>query len=106
MNGLMCSGGSVPFKATVTAEGTKLFSNKPNMRYVRISNLSSSYVSLAPKYAGTADNCPVEFGEGIVLAPKGTPGWFIEFNNNNMFYSDYWAITESGNADIAVLIGI
>lgn len=104
MNGLICSGGSNGSKVNVSATGAMILAYNRHYKYIRISNLSNTYVTIMPNPSEDGE-CPVEFGKGIVLAPKGTPGWFIEFNNNNMFYSDFWAITETGNADLAILAG-
>lgn len=105
MNGLICSGGSRAYKKAATPSGDIILPRNSHLKYIRISNMSDQYVCIAPMQADAKGGCPITFGEGIVLAPKGTPGWFIEFNNTNMFYSDFWAITESANADIAVLAG-
>ena len=105
MNGLICSGGSVSNKVTVNTSGTKIITSNRHLKYIRISNISDEYVTLAPVKENAAGEVPVVFGEGIILAPKGTPGWFIEFNNTNMFYSDFWAITEKSDADLSILRG-
>lgn len=103
MNGLICNGSSISSSTDVPSTGAMVLKRNTRLKYIRLSNLSDKYVSIAMQCCG--DSCPISFGEGIVLAPKGTAGWFIEFNNNNMFYSDIWAIPESGTSKIAVLAG-
>lgn len=106
MNGLICSGGSRAYNNVATSSGDIVLPRNPHLKYIRLSNMSDNYVCLAPMQADINGKCPIVFGQGIVLAPKGQPGWFIEFNNTNMFYSDIWAITEeSKTANIAVLAG-
>jgi hypothetical protein len=97
--GLICSGDTMPlgFTANTTSKALISTANK-DTKYLRISNLSNGYVYLA-------FNAPAELNKGLVLAPKGTVGWFVEFNNDNMIYGTLNAITESGTANIAILIG-
>ena len=104
MNGLICSGGSSADKINVSASGTQLVKFNRHLKYIRISNLSNSYITIMPQNS-VDGTCPCVNEKGIILAPKGTCGWFIEFNNDNMFYCDIWAITDSENADVAVLTG-
>ena len=66
-------------------------------KYLRVSNLSSNYVFLS-------FNADAEMDKGLVLAPKGTPGWFVEFNNDNMIYGTLNGIS-SGSSNLAILIG-
>lgn len=103
MNGNICNGGSHSLKATVTTDSTKILNLNTGLKYIRISNLSDQYVYITPVSRASLDKASI--GTGIVLAPKGLPGWFIEFNNNNMFYCDFWAIVESGIANLAILLG-
>ena len=103
-NGLICSGDTMPLGFTVTTTNTPLISThgtgstSPSSKYLRVSNLSNGYIYLS-------FNAPAELNKGLVLAPKGTPGWFVEFNNDNMIYGTLNAIAESGSANIAVLVG-
>ena len=97
--GLICSGDTMPLGFTATTTSQTLFSTaNKNTKYLRISNLSNGYVYLS-------FNAPAELNKGLVLAPKGTPGWFVEFNNDNMIYGALNAVAESGSANLAVLIG-
>lgn len=104
MNGLICSGDTVPLKFTVDTTSKALISTKgtgqlnQGAKYLRVANMSNSYVFLA-------FNSDAEIDKGLVLAPKGTPGWFVEFNNDNMIYGVLNGIVESGTATLAVLIG-
>lgn len=105
MNGLICSGGSRATSEAVDNTGKLILKRNSHLKYIRLSNLSSDYVSIAPMAATQPGECPISFGQGIVLAPKGTPGWTIEFNNTNMIYSDFWAISEKSGGNIAILVG-
>ena len=97
--GLICSGDTMPLGLTATTTSQTLISTaNKNTKYLRISNLSNDYVYLS-------FNAPAEVNKGLVLAPKGTAGWFVEFNNDNMSYGALNAITESGSATLAILVG-
>ena len=74
-NGLICSGGTTPLAFTVGSSSTALLStigptNSTGAKYLRVSNLSNEYV-----YLSFGEDAELE--KGLVLAPKGTPGWFI-----------------------------
>lgn len=103
-NGLICSGDTMPLEATVQTTSTPIISTNgrggTNMgaKYLRISNMSNSYVFLSFGSEAKAN-------AGLVLAPKGTPGWFVEFNNDNMVYGVLNGIVESGTAKLAILVG-
>ena len=89
----------MPLGFTANTTSTALISTaNKDTKYLRISNLSNGYVYLS-------FNAPAELNKGLVLAPKGTAGWFVEFNNDNMIYGTLNAIAESGSANIAILIG-
>ena len=103
MNGNICSGGSHSLSAKVTTTSKRIISLNTGLKYIRISNLSDKYVYITP--SSKTSGVEAKVGTGIVLAPKGTSGWFIEFNNNSMFYCDFHAIVESGEADLALLLG-
>lgn len=95
------SGGGSALSVTVADTPTKLFSLDKRISYVRISNLSNNYVFLSPT---TSNNPKAEMDKGIVIAPKGVPGWFVEFNSTNMFQCDFWAIAET-DSDLAIYLG-
>lgn len=102
MNGLVCSGDTMPLKVTVTSSSTPIIRTlgeqlNQGAKYLRISNLSNNYVFLS-------FGADAEIDKGLVLAPKGTPGWFVEFNNDNMIYATLNGIA-SGSSDLAILIG-
>jgi hypothetical protein len=102
MNGLICSGDTMPLSVTVTATSTPIIRTvgkelNQAAKYLRISNLSNNYVFLS-------FNADAEVDKGLVLAPKGTPGWFVEFNNDNMIYGTLNGIS-SGSSNLAILIG-
>ena len=103
MNGLVCSGDGTPLSVTVSSSSTPIISTigdaslRIDAKYLRISNLSNNYVFLAVNHDAVVD-------KGLVLAPKGTPGWFVEFNNDNMIYGTFNAIS-SGSSNLAILIG-
>lgn len=94
----------MPLSVTVTSESTVILSTLGKSRdksmgakYLRVSNMSNNYVFLS-------FGSPAEVNKGLVLAPKGTPGWFVEFNNDNMIYSTLYGIA-SGSSQLAILVG-
>ena len=103
MNGQVCFGDAVPLSATVgnTSAAIICTIGDPSLRndakYLRVSNLSANYVYLSV-------NAPAEKNKGLVLAPKGTDGWYVEFNNTNMFYGTLNAVSD-GSGTLAILIG-
>ena len=103
MFGNICSGGTTPLDFTVGTTSTALLStlgphSDQGAKYLRISNLSANYV-----YLSFGEEAEAE--KGLVLAPKGTPGWFVEFNNDNMIYNTLYAISSAAGSKLAVLIG-
>lgn len=94
----------MPLEATVQSTSTPIISTRgeggTNMgaKYLRVSNMSNAYVFLSFGADAKANS-------GLVLAPKGTPGWYVEFNNDNMIYGVLNGIVESGTAKLAILVG-
>jgi hypothetical protein len=95
------SGGGSALSVTVGTTPTRLFPLDRRLNYIRISNLSDNYVFISPT---TSNNPKAEMYKGIALAPKGTPGWYLEFNSTNMFQCDFWAIAEA-DSDLAIFLG-
>lgn len=104
MNVFPCSGGGESGNAAVAATGSLIINRNPLYKYIRISNLSSEYVFITPKNVPADADCPAALNTGIVLAPKGTAGWTIEFNNTNMFHCDFWAIA-GAEAVLSIQLG-
>jgi len=97
-----CSGGGVASVATATTAGVRLFKGDKRINYIRLSNLGEDYVYVTP---ANGDTNQAEMNKGIVLAPKGEHGWFIEFNRTNMIHCDFWAVASS-SCQVAVFLGM
>lgn len=95
-----CGGGSST-SVTVTASGNKLITGDKRINYIRLSNMGDGYVFVSP---GNSATNIAELNKGIVLAPKGVPGWTLELNTTSMFQCDFWAICEASNI-VSVFIG-
>jgi hypothetical protein len=105
MNGLIKSNIGIASTATVTTAGVKIVTNDPRNRYIRISNLGDNAVYITPQTAHGAETCPAVAKKGIVLYPAGNYGSVAEFTNDSMFFCDFWAVTEEGTSEVAVLVG-
>lgn len=99
MNGLISSGGGKAYGVEVTSNLTEIIQASPSYKYIRITNLGSTEVFIGPANSGLAKDT------GIALSPKGTAASFVEFNNTGMFYCDFHAVTASGTAKLAILLG-
>lgn len=102
MNGHICSSIGLVAAEKVTATGVKLVSNNSRNRYIRITNLSDTPVYITPESVAEGEACPAVVKAGFALVGKGD---YLELTNSSMFFCDFWGITDSGTADVAVLVG-